>query len=324
MEVFMKLSNLSFILAGTLAVHTGITPVALEAGVPAQHGSGATLAKVGGAAAAVTLAMYANPWFMKNYKEIRALDKKRNPDHILLGDKADSITRFYKWKLKKWGSARSVKAEWREVLLALATDHTVAGELKLCKADGTVIVNPTWNEVLAVIKEEKDEFWQDIQKLEKDHLVYLDSYGEYMDSFGVQADYKKACANAPVNGSGEQANPLTPGEWTETQEKYINNFMRNPWWTPVQSYGSSWKIINAVASAKDYAENIALNIYRPFFKMVKPNYSYAAQVYWKMYTSWQRLIELEELVKQKVAGFADAKVRDSEQRIRQIIEIKHS
>ncbi|MDR3550388.1 MAG: hypothetical protein P4L31_03175, partial [Candidatus Babeliales bacterium] len=57
-----------------------------------------------------------------------------------------------------------------------------------------------------------------------------------------------------------------------------------------------------------HAQNIALNLYRPFFKAVKPNYSYAAKTYWRLYTSWQRLREIEKLISKKVAGFAPAGV----------------
>lgn len=233
-----------------------------------------------------------------NYKQIRALDKKRDYEHVLLGDRPESETKFYKWGLKEWGSARLIKLKSSEVMKRLETEMKT-GNIRLPQFPQE---RPTWQDVLTAIKAEKSAFWDDIEWLEKNHVVYLECASDFFDPRGIKLDYKNACAGAPLNHHGEKALPESPGSWTEAQERYINAYMENPWWEPIKPYGSSWDFINQCAYVKDYAQNIALNIYRPLFKMVKPNYSYAAQTYWKLYTSWQRLRELEKLIQEKVAG----------------------
>jgi len=231
---------------------------------------------IGAAAAIVGLAV-------SNYAKIRALDKKRDPDHVFLGDKRKAFTKFYKWE-KRWPTARIIDENWRGVIERFITLHKI-NRLRIADAAGNIIPNPTWTDIYNAIGREKDEFWADIQTLENDHLLYFSFFAEGLfDASGIKKDYKNACAAAPKNDRRDNANPSAPESWTVAQERFINEYMENPW----------------------AQRNIFIRYpYRLAFTVLKPNYGYAAQTHWKIFKQWQRLVALERIVEHVLAYFSN-------------------
>ncbi|MCX5922061.1 MAG: hypothetical protein NTX86_01905 [Candidatus Dependentiae bacterium] len=217
--------------------------------------------------------------FLYNYAGIRTLDKKRNLDHMCLGDRHDGPIKFYKWEVQNYPAARLIKANGAAIIQAFKTSAQ-NGTLYIPDLNGNSIAYPTWKHVRDAIDREKDEFWQDILQLERDHLVYCDVMPSLVDAFGIQREYDKACVDAPLNARGEHADPQGPGSWTEQQERSINLAMQNPWSNPT------------------FLQRIS----KPIFTAIKPNYVYAAKTYWKILKIWQRLCELEKLLAQQQAG----------------------
>lgn len=218
--------------------------------------------------------------YLINYKALRSLHKKRDLEHVLLGDMSNSAIKFYKWELKSWGTASSIEAQWQKVLrrfISLANNKGLTIE----DDAGAIVANPTWQDVRKAISREKTEFWQDIKQLEQEHVLYADFMPDYFDAFGIQRDYKDACYYAPKDSKGCRASPQSPGSWTQAQEAFINNYMES-------------------AANKNI-----------IFKMIKPNYRYAAQVYWQMYVLLQRLEQIERLFVEVEAGFAKASIREN-------------
>jgi len=233
-----------------------------------------------GAGVAALIGVAATVKYLINYKKLREVDKKRDLEHLFFGDISYSTTKFYKWELKEWGTASAIESNWQKVLRRLVT-LAKNKELSIADAHGFIIENPTWKDMRDAIERERKEFLTDMQQLESDHVVYADYAPSYFDAFGIARDYKNACYDAPLNNRGERAKPQSPGSWTQDQEYFINSYM------------------DAAAD-----KNI-------FFKMIKPNYHYAAQVYWQIYVLFQRVTQIERLLAEVEAGFAQATVRET-------------
>ena len=213
-----------------------------------------------------------------NSSNIWAINQKRDPKHMLLGDKPGTITQFSKWRFT---DIKDVKKNPQAILRYFALDfhnedikvvHRLgAGALASVKIE---VPNPNWADIHTAIKEEQDEFWDDILYLESKFV----KYGNFRPlnwifwPFGIKKNLRDMFHNQII--AGQAIDIDSPGSWSDAQELAIDQ---------------------AIVKGQ-------LGRNKAWQTILMPNYSTAVQTWWKLFKQWRRLKTLDELLNTHIVG----------------------